>query len=825
MHPLPLEPSLPGRTPSRLHRAVALALALASVPCLAAAPSAADQDPPVHVEVRMEGTAWPGENCDGGEWSFDWSGPVAVEPGPLADLLISYTAFDTTQPNQRAIPPARLDVKPVRCRDDDGNVVLRATVTPNGSHAVQMSVSLAEDAGVGSPAIAFTGDELGVCRIESQLMNMDHPVMVGVNTRATNTLSPALAITLDDLKNGFDKSYRFDGTVLGAPPMCMGAELKRGTLRMRYKSGEDDPTVAFDACLHLARGESRDVTAKGSPDGGAYRFSASGNAFAVTSRGGSAATVRGQTRGKGDVTVQYERRGRTASATVAGSVVDVVSINGGAAIPKLGLYGADGLLIKGTHDFPLKLDPVDGYVQMTLEDDTLASVVNTASRLQLQPVKIGATQMQGRTLCGTPVGPSVRIEVVRCDDEVQKTLRNQQQQRKAEIDHLVKRITQLTGSDEFQEASKEIAQATKDIAIKTGESIINTLSFGKTKQMEFATRRGIQLSKEMTIDATRIAVVSTVWDIGDMLNDAGEATDSPGDWQKVGKPLLSLAVKLAGNEAIALGKTYGEAYLAAEKFGKYLGTLAGVAEQLEQLEPQLDRAVKEYVRIATRLEYCEKASRTEQTAPQPPKPGPKEPAPIPIEEQLPTEIPVPEEPTPPPVEEPVPPPPQEPDRKVYGVACRIQDLRAPGVEKRLQALRQYVLATQAPPPTAPTALGSFTDVTVETALARATELQALKRYTQDLKTLERIGDVQAQQLRQAQAELQTWQASLERMNAALAAGDEQARAAFPAFRQARDRFLLDAARHGLSSLETMMETDECRDRLEVKVDQVRTRYN
>ena len=51
------------------------------------------------------------------------------------------------------------------------------------------------------------------------------------------------------------------------------------------------------------------------------------------------------------------------------------------------------------------------------------------------------------------------------------------------------------------------------------------------------------------------------------------------------------------------------------------------------------------------------------------------------------------------------------------------------------------------------------------------------------------------------------------------------RAAFSDFRRARDDFVLDASERGWSSFETLMETDECRDRLEVKIDQVRARYN
>jgi outer membrane biosynthesis protein TonB len=808
-----------------LRASITVALATAACPALAA------EAPPVYVDVEMDGTGWTGENCEGGEWTLGWSGGVAVEPGPLSDLLKSYTAFDTTQPNQGDVRPARFDAKPVTCRDNRGNVVLRANVAASGSNRVQMTVSLADDGTVGSPSFSFTADELGVCRVQGPGISMEQPVMASVNTAQLNTISPALRITQQDLDRGFDKSYRFDGTVIGAAPMCMGATLRRGTLRMRYKSGEEDPSVTMDACLHLAKNEVRTLTAAGTPAGGTYRFRTSGSVFAVRGIGGNTGEARGQAPGKGDVTVDYERRGRTASATVAGSVVEVVGINGGAPIPKLGLYGANGLKLSGTHDFPLRLDPVDGFVTMTVEDDTLASVVNTSSRVQIQPVKVGSTTMQAKTLCGTPLGPRFPFEIVRCDDDVKAQLRTQQQQLKSQVDQLVKRITQLTANAEFQEAATEIAQSTKDFAVKTGESIIGTLTLAQGKKLEFAAKRGVRLSKEAIVNAQRIAVVSTTYDVGDILSDAGEATESLDDWQKVGKPILSTVLLIADNEALSLGKTYGEAYLAAEKFSRYLGTLAGVAEQLEQLEPQLDRAVKDYVRIATRLEYCERPSGTQQPPPKSPAPPkPTDPTPIPVETETPVEIPVPEEPVPPAPEEPIPPPTQEPGQKVYGLACRIQDLRAPGVAQRLQALRQYVLATRTSPvspvsPTEPTPLESFTNVTIDTALARATELNTLKGFAHDLGTLKSIADAQARQLADARSGLQQWQGALDRMKAANAGSAEQSLAAFGDFRRARDEFVLDAARHGDAGLDAMMETDECRDRLEVKVDQVRARYN
>lgn len=810
-------PTLRGRTSA----VSALVLALLSV---APGFAPAQEPPALLVRVELEGDGWKGENCEGGQWNLDWSGAVAVEAGPLSDLLQSHTAFDTSQPGQRATASPRLSVRPVICRDNHDAIALRSAVTASSRSKVQMSVSLAS--GSGSPGIAFTADEVGVCRIRSANFDMQAPVMVSVNSMVHNSLSPALHLTLQDLELGFDKTYHFNGVVLGPAPMCMGNQLTRGVVRMRYKSGEEDPTVSLDACLHLAKGEARQVSAQGTPEGGLYQFNTPAPVFSITDQGDNRATVVGTAPGNSAVSVEYDRNGRRASATLAGSVVDVVSINNGTPLPKLGLYGADGFRITGVESFPLRLDPPDGFVQMTAQNETLLSAVNTSSMLQLQPVKVGRTMLQAKTLCGSPVGPPVPVEIVRCDEDVKRTLRERQAALKNRIDHLVRRITALTAGAEFNEAANEIAQSTKDIAIKTGESIVGTLSFGESKQIEFAARRGIKLSKEVMINNTRLRAVNETYNVGDILNDMGEATDNRDDWQKVLKPFVSIGVSLLQNEAVALGKTYGEAYLAAQKFGRHLGTLVGVAQQLEQLEPQLDDAVKELIRISTRLEYCERDKLdTEKPAPLPPKPDtPRPEKPNPVEEPLPVEIPVPEEPKPT-IENP--PPSQNPDQAAYGLACRIQDLRAPGVARRLQALRQLVLAA---PPSAPVtnpseALAQATTANNDTALARAAELKVLGGLTQDLKTLRSMAQTQLKRIGAAQSQLKTWQAEIGRMQKALEQSDAQGMKAYRNFRRAGDQFLVNAAKHGHGSLEVMMETDECPDRLEIKVDQVRARYN
>lgn len=735
-----------------------------------------DEPEPVYADVTMEGMPYEAENCEGGDWSVNWKGPVHVEPGPLADLLISYTAFDTSHPGQRPIPSVKFTSKQVTCRDSDGKVVMTANVNQKNSNKVQLTVSLTKNAAFNSPAFIFSADEMGTCKVNASGTLFEYPnVMASIHTGMLNSISPALDITLDDLQKGFNKTYQFDGTVVGIPPICLGGQLKRGTVNLRYKSGTEDPTVAMDACLHLAKDEIKEIIAEGSPEGGTYQFSANPvDVLNMTRQQKNTVTIKGTTPGKGDLSVAYTHSNKTASTTIAGSVVELVGINNGSDIPKLGLYDIDGKKIGTTYSFPLKLNPIDGYVQMTLENDVIASVVNTSTNVQIQPVKLGKTLMQAKTLCGSNIGSTVPIEIVRCDDDVQQQLRTKKEAHKQRLDTLVKRITGLTGDSEFQKAADEISQTTTDMAIKTGESIINTLSFGEAKQVEFAAKNGIHLSRQVIVNAKALEITGTTWDLINLYGDFQEARKNPGDFQTVAKPALGALVLLGQNQAIALGKTYGEAYLAAEKFGKQLGLLSGVAEQLAELEPQHDKLIKEYIHISDHLAFCEKSPPPKTEEPRPPEPTPDDEVEIPVEEFPPKEIPVEDPPT---EEEPKQPPKaEEPPKKVYGLACRIQDLKAPGTAQALRELKQLYLAQQ-------------------------------------------------QSLVKAKTQLANWQVALEKMKLANEGTDVQRNSELLKFEQSYQQFLLDSAQQGTKSLEFMMETEECPERLEIKFDQIRTRYN
>jgi len=748
--------------------------------CFLPAVSAKESEP-VYVDVRLQGAKVQGEHCSGGDWSLHWKGPVQVESGPLTDLLNSYTAFDTTQPGQTELSAVNFNVTPVECRGSQGEIQLRAITTAKTSNQVQLTVSLANNPALNSPAFVFSASDIGQCKITTKETSFDYDfIMAGINSSLYNSLSPALNITQQDLEQGFNKSYSFSGMVAGIAPLCMGSELQQGSVRIRYKSDDEDPAVTMDACLHLAKNERRVVTATGTPQGGHYSFSANPDqSFALSSQANQA-TVTGNTPGTANLQVEYQYKNKTASATVAGSVVELITINNGSALPKLGLYDAEGKSISSLYSFPLKLNPANGLVQMTLGKDSLASVINTSAQVQIQPVKTGKTVLQAKTMCGTNIGEPVPVEIVRCDDQVQQQLKQKQQEYKNRLDHIVRRITQTTADSEFNRAATEIADTTKELAIKTGETIIGTLSFGESQQVSFAAKNGIQLSEKIIVNAKQLEVAGTLYDSYNAVNDAQAAFNNPGDMTAQAKMYLGTAVLVAQNSAIALGKTYGETYLAAQKFGQDLGILAGVAEQLANLEPQHDQLIKEYLAIIDHTKQCAEEPVTIDE----PKPLPREPETKP--EPAPGDEPVDEQPVPdddpttePPTEEEPPseqPPVKTPPKKVYGLACRIQDLRAPQLAFQLRQLQTMVQQG-------------------------------------------------AQQIVKAQAELSNWQNAINQMKAQSQADVATLKAELSRFKTAQETFLLKSAELGHQQLDYLMDTEECPEKLEVKFDQIRAHYN
>src|SRR4029453_3020311 len=103
------------------------------------------------------------------------------------------------------------------------------------------------------------------------------------------------------------------------------------------------PKVELGTCAHVGRGASTEVQAKPSPAGGVLTITSDPAATVSVAVHGNSATVTGATPGRATLTARYVLNGQTATATLPASSIELVSVNGGAPIPRLGLYGVDGL--------------------------------------------------------------------------------------------------------------------------------------------------------------------------------------------------------------------------------------------------------------------------------------------------------------------------------------------------------------------------------------------------------------------------------------------------------------------------------------------------
>ncbi|MBT1062373.1 hypothetical protein KJY73_02255 [Bowmanella sp. Y26] len=755
------------------------ALQLILLACCNTLQAAEDQDW-LYVSLHMSGSSVPG--CSGGDWKLQWKDKVAIEQGPLLDLLDSYSAFDNSHEHQGARVSAQLDANPVTCRDDEGKVVLKAQIEPLSSEP-SFTLSLANNPAIASPFVTF-GSEAGTCYLTMMPGGQQQlPVMVALDSRMLTPLSPMLSFDEQAILEGFSRRYQFTGIVAGAPAMCMGGEILTGTLQMRFRAGPEDPEVSMEACLHLAKDEIRAVIAEGTPPGGSYDFESSDYQVLDPSvQLGNQTMVVGQHPGKAELTVTYQRDGKTAQASVAGSVVELVSINGGQALPELTLFDDDAEPRSDIYVFDLDVRPSDGYVQLYLENNILASVANTATSVQIQPIQPGTTQLKARTLCGTELGQPQPINIVKCNKQTRDKLKQQAKQLRIRIDNISKRITDLLSDSEFNRAADEIKQTTIDMATKTAESIISTLSLAQSQKIDVAAKTGVQLSRTIHINNQAIEITSQAWDIGNWGNDAQSAMANSTDLQGYVKPGIGALFLLARSAKLSLAKTYFEAYQVAEKFGRDLGLLQGVANELAPLITLLDQLADEHEKIMQKLKRCgqEESQSGEPDQDMPPPPKKRKPKKQPEEPELPPE----NEPTPPtapegddsgsddPIID------EQPTKRSFGLACQADSQDPAKLARQWQHMHKLAIAQQ----------------------ANITEgQQNLNKMQQQLDNIEQL--------------LNQDDLSSEQLGSAIASYQSQA-----------DEFLLHHAQIGSASLNYLENTESCDEKFRVDIDDLRTQY-
>jgi hypothetical protein len=597
--------------------------------------------PPLEVSVHLRGEGLehlmtPGTrmDCTGGSWTFDWAGRVPGEAANSTALLngdgMFYTEDDragwTRQPN--------LQGPGIRCTVPDGAtgrpvLAFEGRLAKHPDTRVDVQVSME----AGNPYISVGVTDATMCRVQlPQGQAIELPVPLTVKSAGPQGPGAArfhrpVSFTKDELDKGFSKTWQVSAQsfVVGAA-QCMGQTMQ-GEVTLRYKSAANDPQIEFNACMHLAKGESKAVVARGTPEGGSYQFAASPRPIIdIIPIGGAPnqATVSGQAPGRGEFTASYTASGKSAAKTVPASVVELLSIDGSKVVQELGLIDAEGKR-KPPVKFAFQSAPAAaGDLLVFKASNASVSVATGAGDITVQPVKPGTAVIAAQTLCGTALGPELVVKVVTCDSATREALERRKRSARERNDAISRRVSDLLNDSEFERVEREIADDVKNLAIKTAESVVGALTLAQGAQLGAAEQRVAQMRpKELRwlsktqASHQRIEAVNEVYDLYDttadlmegldtaMMRAAGQAGDDEA-YEAAATGVLAGAVKLLNDDRIGLGKSFIEAGMAAAKMGRNLGVLAGVADRLAELDLQHDDVRLEWERVAGLLRRCDK---------------------------------------------------------------------------------------------------------------------------------------------------------------------------------------------------------------------------
>lgn len=630
---------------------------------------------PMEVTLNVRGAPVEVEGCTGGDWTLSWQGQLPSEDGGIQDLLISYSSFDTTHVRDQQGPPVLLSVTPVTCKDRDGRVIVSSSMS-GGDRLVRGLIALKNDPAQKAPYFSFEVSDAGTCRLNYQMMQQDMPYTFLLSTKDLVDLSPSLAITADELRDGFEKRYALNGSLLSLQPYCLGTTIASGELTLRYKRRDEQPKLLLAGCANLPKGASTTVQATVTPPGGELRFESSPASMLSIQPQANSARIIGATPARGEIKGTYTYKGKTATATLNASSIELISVNGGQPIAPMGYYGIDGKVSSKVYSVPVATQPADvsDLVIYEPENGAIVSVVADRQGMAIQPVREGRTLIQAKTTCGEPLGPPIEIDVRTCDEDVHRELTEMKERAMQRERNIVKRITSITGDDEFQRAGTEIEGHATTLTIKTAELIAATLTGAQTA----AVKNGTAIAGTVK----QIETATLAWDLQGIFNDVNKGNAG------LNVPLSTVVLMINRWYASAL-KAAIEAGLAAEDLGRDLGTLVGAVEQLELLSEQHDDAIRDVLDITRRLNICEKL-------PPPPPLPPKSETPRrrPPAQDSPTPVDIPVEQAPLESSEPTPGEstpsegPEEPPRKPGSAGLCVRPVEEPIVKDDLQSILQ-----------------------------------------------------------------------------------------------------------------------------------------
>lgn len=373
---------------------------------------------------------------------------------------------------------------------------------------------------------------------------------------------------------------------------------------MPYKES-DKPEITMLGCSELGVGDQSMVVATGKPEGGTFRFWAEPASMMTVETDGSSANLTGVSPERGTLFVEYTTAdGKTAQTSQAASCVKVEKYNDGQSLPQIALYDIDGKKLPGMKTVSVEAQPENASELLRFEpaDPGVLTAVGVGNEVTLQGLHIGTTTLQAKTKCGEKTGPSVEVEVVNCDDETKARLKEMMDIAVENQKQAYKKINEILGSEEFNEAADNIKKSTIELAEKTA------ITIAAGGENEGAVETAVEIV-EMGASIKDLVTSRTGEDLN--FNE------------------LTGMMKVAGSKLLKAAAANLEIVKAATEFGKQLGTLIGTEEELQNAIKWAEQANKQIEEIVRKQRLCQSSQQPtgEQKPPTAQKTDPVKPAP------------------------------------------------------------------------------------------------------------------------------------------------------------------------------------------------------
>jgi len=233
--------------------------------------------------------------------------------------------------------------------------------------------------------------------------------------------------------------------------------------------------VAINGCAHLVKGQKTQLSAEGKPPGGTYSWRVDPSGFLAVSKENEHAMVIGSSPGRATVEVEYRSTdGKISRGTLAGSVTEIRSVNGGAKIPQIGLRDEEGKEAPPPVRIPVDQVPPEGdLLSFPVADEGVATVLNDGKELLIQGLRIGRTTAQAQTQCREKTGAAIHIEVVRCTKETIDKMMEKEQKVLDRFNEKARKARELVSHPEVKKAADQIWKHGGEAVLKTADVILS----------------------------------------------------------------------------------------------------------------------------------------------------------------------------------------------------------------------------------------------------------------------------------------------------------------------------------------------------------------